>query len=230
MIYLQHRMQNKPCLPWNEALLQGQGWCPPHPVFSCLKAPSRKLIDEVMKEDGINATRAAESLGVSPKSVSRWQELQVQAQDSLSWSLSALTLIIRNHTDPENFLDDIQQYLENFVAEWRDRVMPLSWSVVIPKAGQLKPSFKEMTLSARKMCVSRILVKRATWSTGLQRTQPQRSAFPNMSPKMQRGTWAWGWLSPSLLGVFAIRGSSTTWTRQTITLCTRPRIPYSLTA
>ena len=79
-----------------------------------------------MKEDGINATRAAESLGVSPKSVSRWQELQVQAQDSLSWSLSALTLIIMNHTDPENFLDDIQQYLENFVAEWRDRVMPVS--------------------------------------------------------------------------------------------------------
>jgi hypothetical protein len=112
------------------------------------------LVDMVMTEDGVKPMEAAAAFGVSPGLVSRWcKVLQVECEDALFISVS------KNHRGPENFLDDIAQDLVNFVSQWRDPGMPVSRLAVICKAGQLKPAFKEKTLSARQMCVSCFLLK-----------------------------------------------------------------------
>ena len=80
------------------------------------------LIEKVTKSMVSRLRHTADALGVSPRSVSKWsKELQVQSQDSPSSN----ALIMRNHTCPKSFLDDIQQDMVNFlfVAEcsWRNR-------------------------------------------------------------------------------------------------------------
>jgi hypothetical protein len=107
-----------------------------------------------MKKDGVKPTEAAAAFGLSPRLVSRWRKvLQVEREDKHFVSSS------KNHRDPESFLDNIAQDLVSFVSLWRDCGMPVSRLAVISKAGQLKPAFKEKTLSARQMCVSRFLLK-----------------------------------------------------------------------
>ena len=62
-----------------------------------------------------------------------------------------------HHRGPAGFLDDIQEELIAFVADWRDRGMPVTCFALVRKIGQLKPSFLEKSSTAHLMCISRFL-------------------------------------------------------------------------
>jgi hypothetical protein len=90
-----------------------------------------------MQEDGISLNRAAENLQVSVHSVSRWRAALQDTTNPPGCD------IVKNHTGPAGYLDDIQEQLIDFVTDWRDRGMPVTRFALVRKIGQLKPEFLE---------------------------------------------------------------------------------------
>ena len=162
--------------------------------------------------------RAAENLQVSAHSVRRWRAtLQVQDTTNPQRRDDAT----HNHRGPTGFLDDIQEELIAFVTDWRDRGMPVTRFALVRKIGRLKPEFLLKSSTARLMCISCASFLRTILFIVLRHTR--RSALRMRCTKTRSRTLFW--LCPSAWDQLGIQGLSSTWTRPTRSLVTRPVRP-----
>ena len=58
-----------------------------------------------------------------------------------------------------SILEDLKDELLEFITQWRDKGFPVSRMCLVRKICALKPEFREKTVEARKMAISRFLAK-----------------------------------------------------------------------
>jgi len=112
-----------------------------------------QAVNKMQEEENITLGVAAARLGVNCNNLVSWAKNKTVLSDSLVDDRLSL------HKGPMSILEDLKDELLEFITQWRDKGFPVSRMCLVRKICALKPEFREKTVEARKMAISRFLKK-----------------------------------------------------------------------